>query len=65
MGAAPGFAMYISGDIFTFELAGGAVPFFGEPFGPAKLLGAALVLVGLVIVRLPTLRRAAAKGSTA
>jgi drug/metabolite transporter (DMT)-like permease len=42
-----------------------SVVFFGEPFGPAKLLGAALVLVGLVIVRLPTLRRAAAKGSTA
>jgi drug/metabolite transporter (DMT)-like permease len=39
--------------------------FFGEPFGPAKLLGAALVLAGLVIVRLPTLRRPAAKGSTA
>lgn len=39
--------------------------FFGEAFGPLKLLGAALVLAGLAIVRLPTLRRAAAKGSTA
>jgi drug/metabolite transporter (DMT)-like permease len=39
--------------------------FWGEPFGLAKLLGAALVLAGLVIVRLPTLRRPAAKGSTA
>jgi drug/metabolite transporter (DMT)-like permease len=27
--------------------------FFGEPFGPVKLLGAALVMAGLVIVRLP------------
>ncbi len=27
--------------------------FLGEPFGPLKLLGAALVLAGLVIVRLP------------
>ncbi len=42
-----------------------SVLFFGESFGPAKLLGAALVLAGLVIVRLPTLRRPAAKGSTA
>ena len=39
--------------------------FVGEPFGPAKLLGAALVLAGLVIVRIPRLRRPAAKGSTA
>jgi drug/metabolite transporter (DMT)-like permease len=39
--------------------------FFGEPFGPLKLLGAALVLAGLAIVRLPMLRRPAAKGSTA
>jgi drug/metabolite transporter (DMT)-like permease len=30
--------------------------FFGEAFGPAKLLGAALVLTGLVIVRLPSRR---------
>lgn len=29
--------------------------FTGEPFGPTKLLGAALVLAGLVIVRLPRL----------
>jgi drug/metabolite transporter (DMT)-like permease len=27
--------------------------FTGEPFGPLKLLGAALVLAGLVVVRLP------------
>ncbi|MGI9254849.1 MAG: DMT family transporter [Thermomicrobiales bacterium] len=30
--------------------------FFGERFGPAKLAGAALVLAGLVIVRVPSLR---------
>ena len=30
--------------------------FFGEPFGPLKLLGAALVMAGLVIVRLPSRR---------
>lgn len=29
--------------------------FYGEPFGPLKLLGAALVMIGLVIVRLPRL----------
>ena len=38
---------------------------FGEAFGPLKLLGAALVLAGLAVVRLPQLRRPAAKGSTA
>lgn len=32
-----------------------SVVFMGEPFGPLKLLGAALVLAGLVIVRLPRL----------
>jgi drug/metabolite transporter (DMT)-like permease len=40
--------------------------FFGEAFGPVKLLGAALVLTGLVIVRMRPWRRAAQeKGSTA
>ena len=39
--------------------------FFGEPFGPAKLLGAGLVLAGLVIARTRVWRRPAAKGSTA
>jgi drug/metabolite transporter (DMT)-like permease len=29
--------------------------FAGEAFGPAKLLGGALVLAGLVVVRLPGL----------
>ena len=38
---------------------------FGEPFGPLKLLGAALVLAGLVIVRMRLWRRPAAKGSVA
>ena len=38
--------------------------FFGEPFGPLKLLGAALVLAGLVIVRTKVWRRPAAKGAT-
>ncbi|MGH2615829.1 MAG: DMT family transporter [Thermomicrobiales bacterium] len=37
----------------------------GEPFGPLKLLGAGLVLAGLVIVRIRVGRRPAAKGSTA
>lgn len=32
-----------------------SVIFMGEPFGPMKLLGAALVLSGLIIVRLPRL----------
>jgi drug/metabolite transporter (DMT)-like permease len=39
--------------------------FFGEPFGPLKLLGAGLVLAGLVIVRTRVWRRPAAKGATA
>ena len=39
--------------------------FLGEPFGPLKLLGAGLVLAGLVIVRSRVWRRPAAKGSTA
>jgi drug/metabolite transporter (DMT)-like permease len=41
--------------------------FFEEAFGPAKLLGAALVLAGLVIVRLPRLPRfvTGKKGSSA
>jgi drug/metabolite transporter (DMT)-like permease len=38
--------------------------FLGEPFGPMKLLGAGLVLAGLVIVRTREWRRPAAKGST-
>jgi drug/metabolite transporter (DMT)-like permease len=38
--------------------------FFGEPFGPMKLLGAGLVLAGLVIVRTRVWRRPAAKGVT-
>ncbi len=38
--------------------------FFGEPFGPLKLLGAGLVLAGLVIVRTRVWRRPAAKGAT-
>jgi len=38
--------------------------FFGEPFGPAKLLGAGLVMAGLVIARTRVWRRPAAKGST-
>ncbi len=37
----------------------------GEPFGPFKLLGAALVLAGLVIVRTRLWRRPAAKDSSA
>ncbi len=37
----------------------------GEPFGPLKLLGAGLVLAGLVIVRTRVWRRPAAKGATA
>lgn len=32
-----------------------SVLFYGEPFGAMKLLGAALVMAGLVIVRLPHL----------
>ena len=39
--------------------------FFGEPFGPLKLLGAGLVLAGLVIVRTRVWRRPAEKGATA
>ena len=39
--------------------------FLGEPFGPLKLLGAGLVLAGLVIVRSRVWRRPAAKGATA
>ena len=39
--------------------------FVGEPFGPLKLLGAGLVLTGLVIVRTRVWRRPAAKGATA
>jgi drug/metabolite transporter (DMT)-like permease len=39
--------------------------FTGEPFGPLKLLGAGLVLAGLVIVRTRVWRRPAAKGATA
>ncbi|HZH06708.1 MAG TPA: DMT family transporter, partial [Lautropia sp.] len=31
----------------------------GEPFGPLKLIGAALAMAGLVIIRLPGLRAAA------
>jgi drug/metabolite transporter (DMT)-like permease len=38
--------------------------FVGEPFGPLKLLGAGLVLTGLVIVRTRVWRRPAAKGAT-
>jgi len=38
--------------------------FVGEPFGPLKLLGAGLVLAGLVIVRSRVWRRPAAKGAT-
>jgi drug/metabolite transporter (DMT)-like permease len=38
--------------------------FFGEPFGPLKLLGAGLVLAGLVIVRTRIWRRPAAQGAT-
>jgi drug/metabolite transporter (DMT)-like permease len=38
--------------------------FVGEPFGPLKLLGAGLVLAGLVIVRTRVWRRQAAKGAT-
>jgi drug/metabolite transporter (DMT)-like permease len=38
--------------------------FFGEPFGPLKLLGAGLVLAGLIIVRTRVWRRPAAKGAT-
>ena len=38
--------------------------FFAEPFGPLKLLGAGLVLAGLVIVRARVWRRPAAKGAT-
>ena len=38
--------------------------FMGEPFGPLKLLGAGLVLAGLVIVRTRIWRRPAAKGAT-
>ena len=38
--------------------------FVGEPFGPLKLLGAGLVLAGLVIVRTRVWRRPAAKGAT-
>ena len=53
----------------TFSLlvpivAGGlSAVYFGEPFGPLKLLGAGLVLAGLVIVRTREWRRPAAKGS--
>ncbi|MBW3632922.1 MAG: DMT family transporter [Chloroflexi bacterium] len=39
--------------------------FLDEPFGPLKLLGAGLVLAGLIIVRTRVWRRPAAKGSTA
>ena len=39
--------------------------FLGEPFGPMKLLGAGLVLTGLVIVRTRGRRRPAARGATA
>jgi drug/metabolite transporter (DMT)-like permease len=35
---------------------------FGEAFGPAKLVGAALVLAGLVIVRVRPLRRTSVSG---
>ena len=38
--------------------------FTGEPFGPLKLLGAGLVLAGLVIVRTRVWRRPAAPGAT-
>jgi drug/metabolite transporter (DMT)-like permease len=38
--------------------------FMGEPFGPLKLLGAGLVLAGLVIVRTRVSRRPAAPGAT-
>jgi drug/metabolite transporter (DMT)-like permease len=38
--------------------------FLEEPFGPLKLLGAGLVLAGLVIVRTRVWRRPAAKGAT-
>jgi drug/metabolite transporter (DMT)-like permease len=38
--------------------------FVREPFGPLKLLGAGLVLIGLVIVRTRVWRRPAAKGAT-
>src|ERR671916_1324 len=38
--------------------------FVGEPFGPLKLLGAGLVLAGLVIVRSRVWRRPAAKRAT-
>ena len=46
--AATGFSLLV-------PVASGALSalFFDEDFGPAKLLGAALVLAGLVIVRLP------------
>jgi drug/metabolite transporter (DMT)-like permease len=40
------------------------VIFMGEPFGPLKLLGAGLVLAGLVIVRTRVWWRPAAKGAT-
>jgi drug/metabolite transporter (DMT)-like permease len=39
--------------------------FLGEPFGPMKLMGAGLVLTGLVIVRTREWRRPAAKGASA
>src|SRR5918993_4116235 len=38
--------------------------FLDEPFGPLKLLGAGLVLAGLVIVRTRVWRRPAAEGAT-
>jgi drug/metabolite transporter (DMT)-like permease len=41
-----------------------SVLFFGERFSPAKLIGAALVLAGLVIVRVRLARPAAAGGAT-
>jgi O-acetylserine/cysteine efflux transporter len=39
-----------------------SVLIFSEEFGPAKLIGAALVLVGLVIIRSPGIRRVASRG---
>jgi hypothetical protein len=39
-GATAGFAMYISGDMFTFELAGGAVPAAGAVWSLRQYVGA-------------------------
>jgi hypothetical protein len=39
-GASPGFAMYISGDMFTFELTGGALPAAGTVWALRQYTGA-------------------------